>query len=245
MASKHILISQKAPKIATVYDSLSDRYDVDFTFKPFYHIEPLTSLEYRSQKLNILDHTAIVFSSRSAIDAFFKLSEEHRTKIPEDMKYFCTTEIVANYLQKHIVYRKRKIFFGNGTPESVIASIEPKHTDEHFLIVACDSTKNELTALFDSKGFNYTCALFVKSVLEDLSDVDFSKYDAAVLYNPSDVNSILKSYPNFKQGNLKVISYGKSVVKALEDADIKIAVSAPTPDIPSAAKAIEVLLQEE
>ena len=244
MAEKHIIISQKEPKLLTVYDSLSKKYGVNFTFKPFYHIEPLSSLEYRAQKLNILDHTAVVFSSRSAIDAFFKISEEHRIKIPEDMKYFCSTEIVANYLQKHIVYRKRKIFCGNGTAESIITAIGTKHVGEHFLIVACDSNKNELTDLMDKKGLKYTCALFIKSVLEDLSGVDFSKYDAAVLYNPSDVHSILKTYPEFKQGNLKIISYGKSVVKALEEAHLNIAVAAPTPDIPSAAKAIEVLLSE-
>lgn len=244
MAEKHILISQNAPKLATVYDALTEKFGARFTFKPFYHLEPLSSLEYRAQKLNVTEHTAVVFTSRSAIDAFFSICEEHRIKISEDMKYFCSTELIANYLQKHIVYRKRKIFFGDGTTSSIATSIGTKHAGEHFLIVACDSNKNDVTALFDQKGYNYTCAVFVKSVLEDLSTVDFSKFYAVVLYNASDVKSILESYPDFKQGSLKFISYGKNAAKALEEAGMEVAVHAPSPEIPSAAKAIEVLLSE-
>ena len=133
-----ILISLNEPSNTTAYEALQTNYKADIVFRPFYQIEALSSREFRDQKINLPEYTAIVFSSRPAIDAYFYLAEELRFKVPETMKYFCTTQIVANYLQKHIVYRKRKIFFGNGTPDSVVALIGPKHRNEKFLI-----TKNE------------------------------------------------------------------------------------------------------
>ena len=130
MAVKNILVSQVAPRVLTQYQTVSEKFGVEFTFRPFFLIEPLSAKEFRAQRINLPDYTAIVFSSRHAIDAFFALAEELRVKIPETMKYFCTTELVAMYLQKHIVYRKRKIFFGDGTPQSVVALIGPKHKGE-------------------------------------------------------------------------------------------------------------------
>ena len=130
MSVKNILISQQQPTTASPYTSIAEKFGVNFDFKPFFKIEPLTSREFRSQRINILDHTAIVFSARTTIDAFFQLCEELRVKVPETMKYFCTTEAVANYLQKHIVYRKRKIFFGDGKPDSIIGLIGTKHKGE-------------------------------------------------------------------------------------------------------------------
>ena len=138
MSAKNILISQKQPQTASPYDALAEKFGVNFEFLPFFQMEPLTSREFRTQKINISDYTAIVFSARTTIDAFFQLCDELRVKIPETMKYFCTTEIVANYLQKHIVYRKRKIFFGDGKPESVMNLIGPKHKGEKFLIMGTD-----------------------------------------------------------------------------------------------------------
>ena len=133
MSVKKILISQQQPKTASPYTSIAEKFGVDFDFRQFFKMEPLTSREFRAQRINILDHTAVVFSARTTIDAFFQLCEELRVKVPETMKYFCTTEAVANYLQKHIVYRKRKIFFGDGTPQSIIGLIGTKHKGENFL----------------------------------------------------------------------------------------------------------------
>ena len=152
MSVKKILISQQQPKTASPYASIAEKFGVEFDFKPFFMIEPLTSREFRTQRINILDHTAIVFSARTTIDAFFQLCEELRVKIPETMKYFCTTEAVANYLQKHIVYRKRKIFFGDGKPESILNLIGTKHKDEKFLIATSESSsKDAVTMLFETK----------------------------------------------------------------------------------------------
>ena len=159
------------------------------------------------------------------------------------MKYFCTTEAVANYLQKHIVYRKRKIFFGDGTPESVIGLIGPKHKGETFLIATSDSSsKDAVTRQFETTKFNYATAVFVKSVYQDLKDVDLHAYDLVVFFNPADVKSLYVNQPEFTQKDIKFISYGKSVVKAMEEAGLAIEISAPTPEVPSIAKALELYL---
>ena len=243
MSVKKILISQQQPKAASPYASIEEKFGVTFEFQPFFKIEPLTSREFRTQRINILDYTAIVFSARTTIDAFFQLCEELRVKIPETMKYFCTTEAVANYLQKHIVYRKRKIFFGDGTPSSVISLIGPKHKGETFLIATSDSTsKDAVTKLFEETKFNFSTAVFVKSVPQDLKEVDLHAYDAIVFFNPADVKSLYENQPEFTQGDIKFVSYGKSALKAMEEAGLEIAISAPTPEAPSVANALEIFL---
>ena len=154
MSGKKILISQQQPKAASPYTTIEEKFDTKFEFQQFFKMEPLTSREFRAQRINILDYTAIVFSARTTIDAFFQLCEESRVKVPETMKYFRTTEAVANYLQKHIVYRKRKIFFGDGTPNSIIGLIGPKHKGEKFLIATAESTtKDAVTKIFETQKF--------------------------------------------------------------------------------------------
>ena len=246
MSVKNILISQSTPRVLTQYQAITEKYGVQFEFRPFFRIEPLTSREFRAQRINLLDYTAIVFSSRHAIDAFFTLAEELRCKIPETMKYFCTTEAVAMYLQKHIVYRKRKIFYGTGTPDSVIALIGPKHKGEKFLITTSDSSNNEaLTRLFEAQKLDYTTGVFVKSVNQDLAGVDLHAFDMVVFYNPSDVKSLYANFPDFEQGGIKFVSYGRSIVKAMTDAGLTIEVQAPSPEVPSVARAIELYLENQ
>ena len=245
MAIKKILISQRPPLNEAPYTALKEKFGVDITFKQFFLIEPLTSREFRAQRINILDYTAIVFSSRHAIDAFYGLCEDLRVKVPETMKYFCTTEAVAMYLQKHIVYRKRKIFFGNGTPDSVIAQIGTKHKGERFLVTQSDSSgSNALTRLMDENGLDYKTAVFIKSVPQDLRDMTLSDYDMVVFYNPYDVKSLQENFPDFKQGDIKFVAYGKSIVGAMEEAGLNIDVKAPTPEAPSVARAIELYLEK-
>ena len=240
MNIKKILVSQNAPRVLTQYEAVSEKFGVTFDFRPFFKIEPLSSREFRAQRINVLDYTAIVFSSRHVIDAFFSLAEELRAKIPETMKYFCTTEAVAMYLQKHIVYRKRKIFFGTGTPESVVALIGPKHKGENFLIAMSDSASSEaLTSLFQANHLQYTTGVFVKSVSQDLKALDLASYDMIVFYNPADV----KSLQAFQQGDIKMVSYGRSIVRAMEEAGLRIDVKAPSPEAPSVASAIELYLK--
>lgn len=241
---KRVLVSQQQPKITAPYETLAEKYSLHFDFTPFFLIEPLSSREFRAQRINILDYTAIVFSARSTIDAFFHLCEELRVKIPETMKYFCTTEAVAMYLQKHIVYRKRKISYGDGTASSVMALIGTKHKDEKFLVTTSDTPNNDITRLFEESGLDYKAAIFVKSVSQDLKSVNPQNYDLIVLYNPADVKSLFENYPDFVQDGTKFITYGKSVVKAMNEAGLEIAVTAPSAEAPSAAKAIEVYLEK-
>lgn len=243
MTIKNILISQQPPKAVSPYNSIEEKYGVRFEFVPFFKIEPLSSREFRTQKINILDYTAIVFSARSTIDAFFRLCEELRIKIPETMKYFCVSEAVAMYLQKHIVYRKRKIFFGNGSASSLLSQIGSKHKGEKFLIAMSDSANNDITGIFQENGYDYSSAVFVKSVSQDLRSLDMDSYDMIVMYNPADVKSLFENFPGYTQGNTRFVSYGKSVIKAMTDAGLEIAISAPTAEAPSVAKAIEIYLE--
>ena len=245
MSAKNILISQQQPLTASPYTTIAEKYGATLDFKPFFKIEPLTSREFRAQRINILDHTAIVFSARTTIDAFFQLCEELRVKVPETMKYFCTTEAVANYLQKHIVYRKRKIFFGDGTPESILGLIGTKHKGENFLIATSESSsKDAVTKLFETQKLSFETAVFVKPVSQDLKDIDLHSYEVVILFNPADVKSLFENYPDFQQGDLKFISYGKSIVKAMEEVGLNIEISAPTPETPSVAKALETYLSK-
>lgn len=243
MSIKNILISQNAPRVLTQYQAVSEKFGTQFTFRPFFCSMPLSSREFRAQRINIPDYTAIVFSSRHTIDAFFALAEELRCKIPETMKYFCTTEAVAMYLQKHIVYRKRKIFYGNGTPESVLDLIGPKHKGEKFLVTMSDtSSSKSLTTLMEQAGLDYASGIFVKSVRNDIKDLDLHSFDMIVLYNPADVRSLRENFPDFVQGDIKMVSYGRSVVKAMEEDGLVISVKAPSPEAPSVARAIELYL---
>ena len=219
MTVKNILISQQPPKAASPYSLITEKYGVHFDFVPFFTIEPLSSREFRTQRINILDH------------------------IPETMKYFCTTEAVAMYLQKHIIYRKRKIFYGDGTASSVISLIGNKHKDETFLIATSDLAGNDIAKAFQDSGFKSESAVFVKSVSQDLKSLDFSKYDMIVLYNPSDVKSLYENFPDFKPGETKFVAYGKSVLKSMDEAGLPVTVSAPTPQAPSVAKALEIYLE--
>ena len=244
MSIQKILVSQNAPRVLTQYQKVTEKYGVSFDFRPFFRVEPLTSREFRSQRINLLDYTAIVFSSRHAIDAFFQLAEELRIKIPETMKYFCTTEAVAMYLQKHIVYRKRKIFYGTGTPESVVALIGPKHKGERFLVAMSDSSSADaLTSLLRAAHLEYSTGVFVKSVSQDLSGLDLKAYDMVVFYNPADLKSLQENFPDFVQGDLKMVAYGRTIARVLEEVGLRIDVKAPTPEAPSAARAIELYLE--
>ena len=230
---------------ASPYTSIAEKFGAQVDFKPFFKIEPLTSREFRTQRINILDYTAIVFSARTTIDAFFHICEELRVKVPETMKYFCTSEAVANYLQKHIVYRKRKIFFGDGRPDSIIGLIGSKHKGEKFLIATTESTtKDAVTKIFETQQYSFETAVFVKPVSQDIKDVDLHSYDVVVFFNPADIKSLYENQPDFKQENIKFVSYGKSIVPVMEEAGLTIEISAPTVEAPSVAKALELYLSK-
>ena len=240
-----ILISQQVPSNLASFETLQTKYGAELEFHPFFKMEPLSSKEFRAERINLPDYTAIVFSSRLAIDAYFKLCEEMRFKVPETMKYFCSTEAVAMYLQKHIVYRKRKIFYGSGSPESIIELVTAKHKGEKFLIATAESSsKDAVTKAFETQKYDFETAVFVKPVSQDIKDVDLHKYDLIVFFNPADVKSLYENQPEFAQDGIKFVSYGKSVVGAMQEAGLSIEISAPTPEAPSVAKALEIYLSK-
>ncbi|MBO4263842.1 MAG: uroporphyrinogen-III synthase [Bacteroidales bacterium] len=240
-----ILISQKQPSNTAAYQILEEKFGVSFTFSPLFLIEPLSLKEFRARRINLPDYTAVVFSSRHAIDAYFKLCEESRFKVPETMKYFCSTELVAIYLQKHVVYRKRKIFFGDGTPASVVSLIGPKHKGEKFLIAtSAESKREDLTTLFDNAKLDYTVGELVKPVLQDVSALQLSDYRAVVLYNPYDLKALGAQISDFRTCGLDFIAYGKGIAAALQEAGADIAVQGPAPDITSVAKALQLYLEK-
>lgn len=239
-----ILISQQVPSNLASFENLQSKFGAEIEFHPFFKMETISSKEFRAERINLPDYTAIVFSSRLAIDAYFQLCEEMRFKVPETMKYFCSTEAVAMYLQKHIVYRKRKIFYGSGTPESIIELVSAKHKAEKFLITASVGSNTEpVTRLFENAGLDYKVGTLVKAVSQDLHELDLNSYDMMVMFNPFDIVSLKENFPDFQQGDIKLVSFGKTVVKAIEDAGMTITVKAPTPEAPSVGKAIELYLQ--
>lgn len=228
------------------YETLQKKFSAKLDFRPFFLIEPLSSREFRAQRINFADYSAIVFSSRHAIDAYFKLTEELRFKVPETMKYFCTTELVAMYLQKHIVYRKRKIFYGNGKPESIIELIGPKHKGEKFLITTSEGSSVEaITSLFEKEGLDYSTGVFVKSVPQDIKDLKLEQYGVVLLYNQFDVKSLFENFPGYKQGQTRFVAYGKNVAKLMAEAGLEVSAQGPTPDAPSAAKTLELFLASQ
>lgn len=245
MKIKDILISQPQPQNSSPYTEIISKYGVNIEFRPFFKMEPLTAKEFRTQKINILDFSAIVFTARTTIDAFFHLCEELRVTVPETMKYFCVSEAIAFYLQKYIVYRKRKIFFGNGTQSSIIDAIGTKHKEEKFLIATADNNKNDVHKLFSKTKFKFDSAVFVKTTNNDLSDLSLSKYQMAVFYSPSDVKSLLENFPDFKQGDLQIATFGPATAKAVKEAGLEIAIMAPSPQVPSIAKALELYLEKK
>ena len=245
MKIKNILISQPQPQNSSPYTEIISKYGVNIDFRPFFKMEPLTAKEFRTQKINILDFSAIVFTARTTIDAFFHLCEELRVAVPETMKYFCVSEAIAFYLQKYIVYRKRKIFFGNGTQSSIIDAIGTKHKDEKFLIATADNNKNDVHKLFSKTKFKFDSAVFVKTTNNDLSDLTLSKYQMTVFYSPSDVKSLLENFPDFKQGDLQIATFGPTTAKAVKEAGLEIAIMAPSPQVPSIAKALELYLEKK
>lgn len=240
LRGKKILVAQPAPKNNSPYAELETKYRLSFDFCPFFTVNPVSTRSFRGQHVNILDYTAIVFSSRSLIDSFFHICEETRVTVPEDMKYFCQNQQIALYLQKYIVYRKRKIFFGDGKPLSVLNAIGAKHKNEKFLIACTDGLRPDMAKAFETAGLKYGSAVFMNTVVSDIKHLDLSSYSALVCYSPCDVRSLLENFPEFKQENLLLATFGVNTAKAARDAGLNVEIMAPTPEAPSIAQALNL-----
>ncbi|MDD2415968.1 MAG: uroporphyrinogen-III synthase [Parabacteroides sp.] len=246
MKIKKLLVSQ--PKPATEkspYFDIAEKYGVEIDFRPFFKVEPLSSKEFRQQKISILDHTAVIFTSRHAINYFFHLCEELRVSIPETMKYFCITEAIAVYLQKYIVYRKRKIFFSQTGKVDDLGVIVSKHAKEKYLVPVSDVHKEDLLSLLETKKISFTKAVMYRTVSNDFEDNEKFDYDMLVFFSPSGISSLFKNFPNFDQKDIKIGCFGPTTAKAVKDAGLRLDVEAPTPEAPSMTAALEQYLKKQ
>lgn len=245
MKIKKILISQPKPESEkSPYYSISEKYGVEIVFRPFIKVEGLSAKEFRQQKVYIEEYTAVIFTARTAIDHFFSLCKELRVAIPETMKYFCTTEAIALYLQKYIQYRKRKVFFGTtGKLDALVPSIT-RHKTEKFLFPVSDVNNGEYPIL-DNLKIRYTKAVMYRTVSNDFTPEEKFDYDMLVFFSPAGINSLMKNFPNFDQGEIKIGCLGQTTAKAVQDAGLRLDFSAPTPEAPSITAALELYLKEQ
>ena len=224
MKIKKILVSQPKPSSdKSPYFDIAARHGVEMVFRPFIKVEGLSAREFRQQKINITDFSAVIFTARTAIDHFFRLCEEMRLTIPDTMKYFCTTESIALYLQKYIVYRKRKIFHGEtGKLADMLPSLT-KHNKETFLYAVSDVHKNDTNAeMLDKAKINYTKAVMYRTVSNDFTPDEPFDYDMLLFFSPAGIDSLLKNFPEFQQGDIQVGCFGASTAKAIEEAGLRL-----------------------
>ncbi len=247
---KKILVSQPKPTSEkSPYYDIAAKMDVELVFRPFIKVEGISAREFRTQKVNILDHTAVVFTSRHAIDHFFTLAKELRVTIPEDMKYFCVTETIALYIQKYVQYRKRKVFFGStGRVDDLIPTMV-KHKTEKYLVPMSDVHNDSLTRLLDSKKLQHTECVMYKTVSNDFTqeEIDTFDYDMLIFFSPSGIESLTKNFPNFQQGNIAIGTFGPATAQAVRDAGLRLDLEAPTEKYPSMTGALLhfLLMQDE
>ena len=243
---KKLLVSQPKPASEkSPYFDIAEKYGVEIDFRPFIKVEPLSSKEFRQQRISVLDHTAVIFTARTAIDHFFHLCEELRVAIPETMKYFCMTEAIAVYLQKYIVYRKRKIFYGQTGKADDLVTVIAKHAKEKYLVPVSDVHKDDLFALLDAKKINYTKAVMFRTVSNDFAKDEKFDYDMLVFFSPSGISSLLKNFPDFKQDDIKIGCFGPTTAKAVKDAGLRLDVEAPTVEAPSMTAALDLYLKKQ
>ncbi len=234
-----ILISQPKPSTPnSPYYDLANKYKIKIDFRPFIEIEPVTNKDFRKQKINILDHTAVIFTSRNAVKHFFNLCKENKIEVPIDMKYFCVSEQTANYLQKFIVVRKRKIFTGSRTVSDLFPYLK-KHKNERFLFPCSNIRKDDLPNFLQENGFNYTEMILYCTVASDLSDLSDVNYDVLAFYSPSGISSLFENFPDFEQNRTRIAAFGPTTSKAVRDAGLILDIEAPMPNAPSMVGALE------
>ncbi|MBR4047488.1 MAG: uroporphyrinogen-III synthase [Bacteroides sp.] len=244
MEIKKILVSQPKPASEkSPYFDIATKYGVEMVFRPFIKVESLSAKEFRQQKVSILDYTAIVFTSRHAIDHFFNLCTELRVTIPETMKYFCITETVALYIQKYVQYRKRKIFFGGtGKFDDLLPAIV-KHKNEKYLVPMSDVHNDDIKNLLDKSKVQHQEVVMYRTVSNDFTPDEVFDYDMLVFFSPAGVASLKKNFPDFEQGDIKIATLGATTAQAVRDAGLRLDIEAPTPQAPSMTAAIDMFIK--
>lgn len=244
MKIKKILVTQPEPNFQnSPYNDLAGKYNLKIDFRPFIHVEGILSKDFRKERINILDFTAVIFNSRTSIDHFFRMSQEMRVVIPDTMKYFCISEATAHYLQKYIVYRKRKIFYAPGKFNELL-DVLVKHKEERFLIPLSDIHKLEEMDKMNAIGLTFQQAVMYRTVCSDLSDLKDVNYDVLVFFSPSDIKSLFFNFPDFKQNDTKIAAFGSATAKAVSDAGLNVDIEAPLPETPSMTSALDKYILE-
>lgn len=244
MKVKTILVSQPEPSSEkSTYSRLQEKHKLTINFRPFIHVEGLTAKDVRQQKIDFNNFENIVLTSRNAVDHFFRLCKEMRFTVPDSTKYFCQSEAVAFYLQKYVVYRKRKIYVGERSIQD-LESVFKKFQKETFLFPTSDLLKQDVPDYLDHLKIKWQRAILYKTVVSDLSDLRDVYYDILVFFSPSGIESLFKNFPDFKQNNTRIAVYGNSTIKAAEDSNLRIDIKAPTPETPSMTMAIEKYIEE-
>lgn len=244
MKVKSILVSQPEPKVEnSPYFEIQQKYKVKIDFRPFIHIEGVSAKEIRQQKIDLSHYDSIILTSKNAVDHYFRVAEEMRFKVPETMKYFCQSEAIAYYLQKYVVYRKRKIYVGKRTFADLSPLIK-KYKNEKFLLPSSDMLKPDVPKTLNKLGVEWKQATFYKTVVSDLSDLRDVTYDILVFFSPSGIKSLFENFPDFKQNQTKIAVFGNTTIKAAKEHGLTVNIKAPTPDTPSMTMALQKYIAE-
>ena len=245
MAIKTILVSQPKPEgVKSPYFDLAEKYKLKIDFRPFIFVEGIQAQEFRAQRINLQEHTAVILTSKAAIDHFFRIAEETRFTVPDTMKYFCISEAVAYYLQKYVSYRKRKIFFGKQTIEDLVEVIK-KHKKEKFLLPCTDILRDKIPLTLEEHTIPFTKAVLYRTVAADLSDLENVYYDMLVFFSPGGIESLMKNFPDFKQNETKIAAFGPTTANAVLKNNLRLDVNAPMPNAPSMTAAIELFVKDQ
>ncbi|MCS6833964.1 MAG: uroporphyrinogen-III synthase [Flammeovirgaceae bacterium] len=241
---KSILVTQPQPTdLDSPYHKLASKYNIKVDFRPFIEVQPLPMKDFRKQKVDILAHTAIIFTSRNAIDHFFEICKQLKIEMPAEMKYFCVSEQTANYLQKYIVIRKRKVFAGQKSAMDLTEFIK-KHKDEKYLYPCSEIRKEELPRWMMENKYNLTEVVIYRTVPSNLSDLQLSNYDMIAFFSPSGVSSLLHNFPDFQQKQIRIAAFGPTTAKAIKDHHLRLDIEAPLPNAPSMTGAIELYIRK-
>lgn len=244
MKIRKILVSQPEPlNPKSPYFELARKYNLKVDFKPFVEIEGISSKDFRQQRINILDHTAVIFTSKTGIDHFFRICNELRIVVPDTMKYFCITENVAFYLQKYIVYRKRKIFHGKAKFQDLI-DIIAKHREDSFFVPLSEPHNAEIPELLNKNGIKYSIGTLYRTISSNFSDQNNFDYDILVFYSPSGIKSLKENFPGFVQGDIKIAAFGPTTACAVTSEGLRLDINAPNPKAPSMTMALDDFLKE-
>lgn len=244
MKIRKILVSQPEPsELKSPYFDLAKKYNLRIDFKPFVQVEGVSIKDFRAQKINILDFTAVIFTSKTGIDHFFRICNEMRITVPDTMKYFCITENVAFYLQKYIVYRKRKIFHGKAKFQDLIDVII-KHREDSFFVPLSVPHNAEIPELLDKNNIKYTIGTLYKTISSQFSNLKDFDYDILVFYSPSGIKSLKENFPDFVQGEVKIAAFGPTTACAVENEGLRLDINAPNPKAPSMTMALDNFLKE-